>query len=219
MVLGQALALAPGSSSSFGSEKNNFTTQEEVYFTHLASVMCGDDLAWKKNVTAYIISDNIELNDSVKLDEIASESSSVYIDEDSKIQPTIVWSSPEVGNWDIVLDINNDTYYDDECPDQIDDIDPIGFSVTEEEEIDETVEDTNTTTDITNQTDTNNTKEDTDTPPDQTADEIQIPQKEQKKDKKIGIVFNGTDYTPFVIIGVSVVIALIIIGWTLRKIR
>lgn len=232
VVISYAAGLAPGSSDELGTEKNEFTTAETVYFAHSASILCGEDSVWKQNVTVYIVGDDDEWDYDTNLSEIAAATAAAYINTDSKIETTAVWESPEEGSWDIIVDLNNDGMYDDECPDTLDDIDPAGFTVVLAED---TTNDTanDTAVDTTNETANDTTTETNETAAEDTTEEDEVVEEEEEESVeeettvaeendtrvKRGIFYKGADYTPVIILVIAIFIATGIIVWTLRTLR
>lgn len=223
VVMSSALALAPGSSDSNGAVKDIFTTDESVYFTNKASAICGDSIISKTNVTVYVIPQIEAIDEGYDLESVAVASAAVYIDENSKIQSTVIWETPEAGEWDIVLDINDDGKYDTECPDQIDDILPAGFLV-EDNGVAETPAN-DTVNDTANETIVNDTVVE-ETPEEPVAEDVPVVEEiattednSIEQTKSTGLVFGGTDYTPVTILAISIFVATGIIVWTLRSLR
>jgi hypothetical protein len=211
VLFSQAIAMAPGSSDMLGNEKNSFTTDTPVYFAHSGTLMCGNDQMWKQNVTVYIVNDSSSWTYGTNLSGIAVVTVNVPINVDSKIAKTIIWEKPQVGNWDIVLDLNKDGKYDGTCPDLVDDEKPAGFTVTlaSAAPVNNTTNQNvtaNTTTPQANKTIVTNT---TTTTPAAKTNETTKPMP----------VNNGTDYTPITILTIAIIVAVVIVVWTIRTMR
>jgi len=214
VLFSQAIAMAPGSSDLLGNEKNNFTTNTPVYFTHSATLLCGEDQMWKQNVTVYIVNDSSDWAYGTNLSGIAIATADVPITDSSKIAKTIIWENPQVGNWDIILDLNKDGKYDGACPDLVDDENPAGFIVvlasaapannTTNQNVTANIT-TNATTPQVNKTTANAT--------------VTTPAAKTNETTKPWLVYNGTDYTPITILVIAILIAIGIVVWTIRTMR
>ena len=213
-LLSQAIAMAPGSSDMLGNEKNNFTTNTPVYFTYSATLMCGEDQLWKQNVTVYIVNDSSNWTYGTNLSGIAVATANVSIADNSKIAKTIIWENPQVGNWDIILDLNKDGKYDSTCPDLVDDEKPAGFTVT--------LASAAPVNNTTNQNVTANVTANATTPQvnkTTITNATTTPAVKTNETAKPMLVYNGTDYTPITILTIAIIIAVVIVVWTIRTMR
>ena len=207
VLFSQAIAMAPGSSDMLGNEKNNFTTNTPVYFTHSGTLFCGEDQMWKQNVTVYIVNDSANWTYGTNLSGIAVVAVDLPINADSKITKTIIWETPQVGNWDIILDLNHDGKYDGTCPDLVDDEKPIGFAVTlaSAAPVNNTANQNATVPQVNKTTVTNTT--------------TTTPAVKTNETTKPTLVSNGTDYTPIIILIIAIFVAVGIVVWTIRTMR
>jgi hypothetical protein len=215
VLFSQAIAMGPGSSDLLGNEKNSFRTDTPVYLTHIGTLICGNDVIWKQNVTAYIVPDSSNWTYGTNLSGIAVVAVNISVGIDSKIPKTMIWEKPQVGSWDIILDLNKNGAYDGTCPDLIDDEKPVGFTVTPTSAapVNNTANQNvtanvtkNATVPQTNKTTVTNV---TTTTPTAKTNETTQPM----------IVYNGTDYTPITILTIAIVIAVVIVVWTIRTIH
>lgn len=224
LVLSSAVALMnPGSSTSAGIGINTFTTDSKVYVTHLTTLSCGDVAMESKTVNVYVVADKNWTNGDAIADYVAN--TTVTTDSDAKLQASLIWETPQVGSYDIIVDINKNGNYDDsiDCSELIDGNKGVaGFTVlqatapaeNQTAPANQTVTAQNATINATlNQTvtapatTTPATTQTTATPTLYTGNET--------KTTETG----KSDYIPFIIIGISIVIAALIIAFTLRRMR
>ncbi|MEM4264063.1 MAG: hypothetical protein QW666_04205 [Candidatus Woesearchaeota archaeon] len=207
LTLGSAIAMT--SADKFGTETNEFTTATPVYITHPVTVFCNSEME-NKELRVYIVPDQSWNKD----DEIknAVVNTTVQTNSRGKLLTAMIWESPKAGEYDIVVDIDNNGKYSyaDMCSDLLDDNMLTGFTVKQAENPEESPEETE--------------KEETAGNDSASA--------EQAKEETALAANNGTttvqaektaegkaDYIPFLIIAVAIVIAALIIAVTLVRMR
>jgi len=111
------------STNSTGSEKNNFYTNESVYFMTTQNIT-----NTTANVRAYVVTDNNSWSDGTNIS--GSVLSNIFQANNSGyINNTLLWQTPTVGKYDIVVDKDNDGFYNSSY-DFVDNLTATGFEVT-----------------------------------------------------------------------------------------
>lgn len=204
LVLGSAIAME--SSAQTGTAKDAFTTATPVYVVHAVTVYCNTELT-EQTLKVYIVPDkNWTVGENITGSVV---NTTVKTGSNGKLPATLIWENPVVGAYDIVIDLNNNGKYDssDTCTDLLDDNTKAGFTVTQAAAGEEDNEDAQTnTTDTAVQNGTNQTTTTT-------------PAKNTSVTPAVTTTTQGTDYTPFIIVAVAIIIALVIVAVTLRNMR
>jgi hypothetical protein len=111
----------PWSASQSGSEKNTFKSSDKVYIK--SNSLCEP----AEEVDVYIAENNDNWDDGDALDDVRGSPGTFNL-TNSKLALNLLWENPEGGDYDLVVDCNQNGEYD-EFIDQIDDFTNIGFSV------------------------------------------------------------------------------------------
>jgi hypothetical protein len=212
-ALALSSAIAMSSSDKFGDETNEFTTATPVYVMHPVTVFCDTELEGEQ-LNVYIVPNrNWTVNDSITG---AVANATITTNSNGKILTSQIWESPEVGSYDIIIDLDNNGKYSstDLCSDLLDDNTLAGFTVTQAEESEEDTATTNNDTEQNNTAVQNNTvtQNKTVTKQNASATGVNITQTTETQDGK-------ADYMPFIIIAVAIIIAALIIAITLMRMR
>jgi len=111
------------STNSTGSEKNNFYTNESVYFMTTQNIT-----NTTANVRVYVVTDNNSWSEGASLS--GSVLSNIFQTNNSGyINNTLLWQTPTVGKYDIVVDKDSDGFYNSSY-DFVDNLTATGFEVT-----------------------------------------------------------------------------------------
>jgi len=216
-ALALSSAIAMSSSDRFGEETNEFTTATPVYVMHPVTVFCDTELN-EEQLNVYIVPNRNWTNNDLITDAVVN--TTITTNSNGKLLTSKIWDSPEVGTYDIIIDLDNNGKYSssDLCSDLLDDNTLVGFTVTQAEESEEDATTTNNDTEQNNTAVQNNTVTQNQTVNKTVAKQntsttgVNITQTTATTDGK-------ADYTPFIIIAVAIIIAALIIAITLMRMR
>ncbi|MFH1308340.1 MAG: hypothetical protein ABIH72_05810 [archaeon] len=116
--------LSPGSTNSAGVIKNSFETSEMVYVkgTGVCTI--------NKQLDLYIVQDKSNWAGGEDLVDVRGAAQKVTTDGDANLAVTKIWEVPLAGDYDIIVDCNNNGKFDaDPILEPIDSLSSIGFSV------------------------------------------------------------------------------------------
>ncbi|MDD5182146.1 MAG: hypothetical protein PHC66_03180 [Candidatus Nanoarchaeia archaeon] len=201
-ALALSSAIAMGSSMDSGLLIEQFATDSKVYAVHdSASVFCNDVLI-STELPVYILPDKDWASGDSITDFVVN--TTVTTNSNGRLSTSLIWENPEVGSYDIIIDLNKNGKYDvsDECTDLLDDNTVAGFTVIQattpepEETANETVNES--TEDVVQEPEPNAT----------------VP---ESNDTEAVTASSSTDYVPFFIIAAAIIVAALIIAVTLRR--
>ena len=115
-------ATNPWSASASGAQKNEFTNLQDIYIK--STSLCEPNT----EVNLYVIEDKDSWDGGEVLIDIRNEGFQQIILDAGKISLTKIWENPFPGNYDLVVDCNENGEYD-SFIDKVDDFSEIGFTV------------------------------------------------------------------------------------------
>lgn len=218
LALGSVIALEPVSYTSKGIELNIFPTDMSVYVFYNATMYC-DGILEDKDIATYIVPDrNWTEGDKI---ENYTINTTVKTDAKGKLQPAMIWETPEEGSYDIILDLNNNGVYDvgGMCTEAVDGETTAGFRViTATESAAASTENAEETAVTAPETTAESTVSE---PAQENESAVDSTQETTPAVQETAVTTDSSkmDYMPIIIIISAIVIAALIIGITLIRMR
>lgn len=210
LALTNAMALSITNAN--GIETKQFTTITPVYVKHPVTVYCNTEIT-SQAVNVYIVSNrNWTVGDNITGIVV---NTTLTTSSAGKLPTSLLWDEPEVGLYDVIVDLNKNGKYDASgtCVDLLADDRLEGFSVTES-----AVQNTTGNNTTANQTQENTTTNQTATV-EPTVNTTAPPAQNNLSTNTTATGTVKADYTPYIIIALAIIIAGIIIAITLMRMR